>query len=247
MPSRRSSQRADQLGLDWDVPGLVAGVDEAGRGPLAGPVVAAAVILNPGRRIVGLRDSKVLTARRRDTLYDRIREHALCCGVGVASVEEIDRLNILQATLLAMQRAVRVLRLTPHKVLVDGNRLPVLPMLAEAIVDGDAKVRAISAASILAKVTRDRMCTDLHERHPHYGFDVHKGYPTPTHLEALRTHGPCDAHRRSFAPVREALGLADDAQVRTQAQTQAQATSAVRARSTRRAGGGLDAEEPSAW
>ncbi len=208
MPSKRSL-RAEQLGLNWDVPGLVAGVDEAGRGPLAGPVVAAAVILNPARRIVGLRDSKVLTALRRETLHDRIREHALCCGVGMATVEEIDRLNILQATLLAMQRAVRALRLTPHKVMVDGNRLPVLPMLAEAIVDGDAKVRAISAASIIAKVTRDRLCVELHQLHPHYGFDVHKGYPTPTHLEALRAHGPCMAHRRSFAPVREALGRVD--------------------------------------
>jgi ribonuclease HII len=207
MPSKRSL-RAEQLGLDWDKPGLVAGVDEAGRGPLAGPVVAAAVILDPGRRIVGLRDSKVLTALRRDKLHDRIREHALCCGVGIATVEEIDRLNILQATMLAMQRAVRALRLTPHKVVVDGNRLPVLPMLAEAIVDGDAKVRAISAASIIAKVTRDRLCVELHEQHPHYGFDVHKGYPTPMHLEALRVHGPCVAHRRSFAPVREASGQA---------------------------------------
>jgi ribonuclease HII len=229
MPSRRSS-RVEQLGFDWGTPprrraaakaasrgavgggaavasdGLVAGVDEAGRGPLAGPVVAAAVILSPGRRIVGLRDSKVLTALRRDLLYDRIREHALCCGIGIATVEEIDRLNILQATMLAMQRAVRALRLTPHKVLVDGNRLPVLPMPADAIVDGDAKVRAISAASILAKVSRDRLCVELHERHPHYGFDVHKGYPTAAHLRALREHGACPAHRRSFAPVRDALG-----------------------------------------
>lgn len=238
MPSRRSS-RAEQLGLDWGRPGpssgLVAGVDEAGRGPLAGPVVAAAVILDPGRRILGLRDSKVLSASRRDTLHDRIREHALCCGVGIATVEEIDRINILQATLLAMQRAVRALRLTPHKVVVDGNRLPVLPMLAEAIVDGDAKVRAISAASIIAKVTRDRLCAELHERHPHYGFDVHKGYGTAMHLEALRVHGPCEAHRRSFAPVREALG------------DEAQASPETRMRSARRRSGGLEAEEPSAW
>ncbi len=204
MPSKRSS-RAEQLGLNWDVPGLVAGVDEAGRGPLAGPVVAAAVILDPGRRIPGLRDSKVLTALQRETLNDRILERALCCGIGLAAVEEIDRLNILQATLLAMQRAVKALRLVPHKVLVDGNRLPVLPMLAEAIVRGDAKVRAISAASIVAKVHRDRLCAELHLRHPNYGFDVHKGYPTLTHLEALRAHGPCDEHRRSFAPVRSAL------------------------------------------
>lgn len=195
-----------QLGLCWDVPGLIAGVDEAGRGPLAGPVVAAAVILDELQPISGLGDSKALAARRRERLFDEIRAKALCCCIAEASVEEIDRLNILQATLLAMRRAVDGLRLAPHKVLVDGNRLPPLRVPAEAIVKGDAKVAAISAASILAKVHRDRLCMALHAEHPQYGFDGHKGYPTPEHLSALRTHGACVAHRRSFAPVRAALG-----------------------------------------
>jgi ribonuclease HII len=204
MPSRKSS-RPEQLGLVWDVPGLVAGVDEAGRGPLAGPVVAAAVILDDAQPIRGLADSKVLTPRTRERLYDQIRARALCCSVAEASVAEIDALNILQATLLAMRRAVEGLRLLPRKVLVDGNRLPVLRVPAEAIVQGDASVPAISAASILAKVHRDRLCLSLHALHPHYGFHEHKGYATPEHLAALRAHGPCDHHRRSFAPVRELL------------------------------------------
>lgn len=204
MPSRRSLS-AEQLGLAWDTPGLVAGVDEAGRGPLAGPVVAAAVILDDAHPIAGLRDSKTLSALQRERLHDAVLATALCCSVAQASAEEIDRLNILQATMLAMQRAVAGLRLTPHKVLVDGNRLPVLPMRAEAIVKGDAKVKAISAASIVAKVHRDRLCRAMHERFPDYGFDVHKGYPTPTHLDALRRHGPCADHRRSFAPVRASV------------------------------------------
>ena len=195
----------EQLGLSFDVIGLVAGVDEAGRGPLAGPVVAAAVILDELKPIRGLRDSKVLTALKREKLYDEIRAKALCCSIAEASVEEIDQLNILHATMLAMRRAVEGLRLKPGKVLVDGNRLPVLKIAAEAIVKGDAKVKSISAASILAKVHRDRLCLALHEAHPQYGFDGHKGYPTPEHLEALRTHGACVHHRRSFAPVREAL------------------------------------------
>ena len=198
--------RAEQLGLRWNGPGLMAGVDEAGRGPLAGPVVAAAVILDELQPIHGLNDSKKLSARTRDRLYDEIRAKALCCCIAEASVEEIDRLNILQATLLAMRRAVDGLRLRPHRVLVDGNRLPVLPMPAEAIVQGDSKVPAISAASILAKVHRDRLCQTLHERHPQYGFDGHKGYPTAAHLAALRAHGACEVHRRSFAPVRAVLG-----------------------------------------
>lgn len=201
----KKSWRAEQLGLVFDVPGLIAGVDEAGRGPLAGPVVAAAVILDELKPIKGLNDSKVLTARNRERLFDEIHAKALCFCIAHATVEEIDTLNILQATMLAMRRAVEGLRLRPHKVLVDGNRLPVLRITAEAIVKGDAKVKAISAASILAKVHRDRLCVELHERHPHYGFDGHKGYPTPEHLEALRTHGACPAHRRSFAPVREVL------------------------------------------
>ena len=198
--------RAEQLDLSFIAPGsLLAGVDEAGRGPLAGPVVAAAVILDDLQPIDGLNDSKVLSPRRREQLFDQIRARALCCSIAQASVEEIDRLNILQATLLAMQRAVDGLRLRPHKVLVDGNRLPVLKVPAEAIVRGDSKVKAISAASILAKVHRDRLCLELHALHPQYGFDGHKGYPTPAHLAALREHGACAQHRRSFAPVRELL------------------------------------------
>ena len=197
-----------QLGFDWMPAGLMAGVDEAGRGPLAGPVVAAAVILDERKPIRGLADSKLLSPKRREELFDRIRDRALAFGVGLASVEEIDTLNILQATLLAMRRAVDGLRLAPARVLVDGNRLPVLRMPAEAIVGGDAKVRAISAASIVAKVSRDRMCLELHEAHPQYGFDAHKGYATPEHLSALREHGACIAHRRSFAPVQLALAAA---------------------------------------
>ena len=193
--------RAEQGALNWDTPGLVAGVDEAGRGPLAGPVVAAAVILDPRQPIAGLADSKKLTARRRERLYDEICAKALCCSIAQASVAEIDRLNILQATLLAMQRAVAGLRLPPAKVLVDGNRLPTLGVLAEAIVDGDAKVPAISAASILAKVHRDRWCAEVHEQWPQYGFAAHKGYGTAAHLAALRAHGACEHHRRTFAPV----------------------------------------------
>ena len=204
MPSRKFS-RAEQLGLSFDVPGLVAGVDEAGRGPLAGPVVAAAVILDDLQPIKGLADSKELTPRRREKLFDEIRAKALCCCIAEASAAEIDEINILQATMLAMKRAVEGLRLLPQNVLVDGNRLPVLKVPAEAIVKGDAKVPAISAASIVAKVQRDRLCAELHAQWPDYGFDVHKGYPTPVHLEALRRLGACPAHRRSYAPVRDAI------------------------------------------
>lgn len=196
--------RAEQAPLVWDVPGLVAGVDEAGRGPLAGPVVAAAVILNDKTPIRGLADSKKLTALRRERLFDEIMAKALCCSIAQASVEEIDELNILQATLLAMRRAVQGLRLKPNKVLIDGNRLPPLDVLAEAVVGGDALVPAISAASILAKVTRDRMLLTLHEQHPGYGFDRHKGYGTAEHLRALNTLGPLPEHRKSFAPVAQA-------------------------------------------
>ena len=201
MSSRRSF-RLDQLGPGWERPGLVAGVDEAGRGPLAGPVVAAAVMLDELHPIKGLADSKTLTPRRRERLYDEIRAKALCVCIAQATVEEIDEFNILQATLLAMRRAVAGLRLRPHCVLVDGNRLPVLAMPAHAIVKGDAKVQAIAAASILAKVHRDRLCVELHERYPQYGFAAHKGYPTAEHLQALRAFGACVEHRRSFAPVR---------------------------------------------
>ena len=204
MPSR-SSFRLEQLGPGWDTPGLVAGVDEAGRGPLAGPVVAAAVILDDLHPIKGLADSKVISPRRRERLFDEIRAKALCCAIASASVEEIDLLNILQATLLAMRRAVEALRLPPHRVVVDGNRVPALRMQVAAVVRGDALVAAISAASILAKVQRDRLCQELHERHPQYGFASHKGYPTPAHLAALQRHGACAAHRRSYAPVRAVL------------------------------------------
>lgn len=210
MRSRRS-WLADQVALSLDAPGLVAGVDEAGRGPLAGPVVAAAVILDELQPIKGLADSKRLTARRRERLHDEIRAKALCCSIAEASAQEIDAFNILGATLLAMQRAVQGLRLRPHKVLVDGNRLPALPMPAAAIVKGDALVAAISAASILAKVHRDALCAQLHAQHPEYGFAAHKGYPTAQHLEALRMHGACPQHRRSFAPVRDACGAAGGA------------------------------------
>jgi ribonuclease HII len=205
-PDARKPARPRQLGLRFEVDGLVAGVDEAGRGPLAGPVVAAAVILDDTRRIRGLNDSKVLTPAVRDRLYDEIRAKALCCSVAEASVEEIDTLNILQATLLAMRRAVEGLRLKPAKVLVDGNQLPRLKIHAEAVIGGDATVKAISAASILAKVHRDRLCLQLHALYPQYGFDEHKGYSTPQHFAALKAHGACAIHRRSFAPVREALG-----------------------------------------
>ena len=197
----RKSLVPEQAQLDWDTLGLVAGVDEAGRGPLAGPVVAAAVILDDLQPIAGLNDSKKLTEKRREKLYDEILAKALCCSIAEASVQEIDALNILQATLLAMRRAVDGLRLKPVKVLVDGNRLPVLDVRAEAIVQGDALVPAISAASILAKVHRDRLCARLHDEYPQYGFDRHKGYGTAEHLQALLAHGPCPWHRRSFAPV----------------------------------------------
>jgi len=208
MPSRKLSGVPEQLGLSWAGPGLLAGVDEAGRGPLAGPVVAAAVILDDAAPILGLRDSKILSEKKREALFDEIRAKALCCCIAEASVEEIDRLNILQATLLAMRRAVEGLRLKPSFVQVDGNRLPVLKVPAEAIVKGDTKVQAISAASILAKVQRDRQCLAMHEAHPAYGFATHKGYPTAEHLAALRAHGATPFHRRTFGPVRAVLELA---------------------------------------
>ncbi|MBK7616028.1 MAG: ribonuclease HII [Vitreoscilla sp.] len=205
MRSRKSSGVPEQIALSFHVTGLLAGVDEAGRGPLAGPVVAAAVILDELKPIKGLKDSKVLSAKKREALFDEIRAKALCCCIAEASVDEIDQLNILNATMLAMRRAVEGLRLPPAKVLVDGNRLPVLKVPAEAIVKGDAKVQVISAASILAKVHRDRLCSGLHEAYPEYGFATHKGYPTPEHLAALRTHGATPVHRKCFGPVRQAL------------------------------------------
>lgn len=180
---------------------LVCGVDEAGRGPLAGPVVAAAVILDPARPIAGLNDSKKLSARRREALAVLIREQALAWAVAEASVEEIDRINILQASLLAMQRAVAALAVRPQLALIDGNRCPRLDCPAEALVGGDGRSAPIAAASILAKTVRDEQMLALHQRFPCYDFARHKGYPTAAHLAALRQHGPCSEHRRSFAPV----------------------------------------------
>ena len=200
MPSKKS-WALEQAPLNFDVPGLMAGVDEAGRGPLAGPVVAAAVILDDLHPIAGLNDSKKLTAKRREKLFDEIKAKALCFSIAEASVQEIDANNILQATLLAMKRAVEGLRLKPVKVLVDGNRLPAIDIRAEAIVQGDALVPAISAASILAKVHRDRLCEQMHAQYPQYGFDQHKGYGTAVHLAALQAHGPAECHRLTFAPV----------------------------------------------
>jgi ribonuclease HII len=197
----KKSLPLEQKTLNWDTAGLMAGVDEAGRGPLAGPVVAAAVILDDLQPIAGLNDSKKLSAKRRERLFDEIRARALCFSIAEATVQEIDQFNILQATMLAMKRAVEGLRLKPQMVLVDGNRLPTLDILAEAIVQGDALVPAISAASILAKVHRDRLCEEMHGRYPVYGFDQHKGYGTAQHLAALQVHGPADCHRMTFAPV----------------------------------------------
>lgn len=189
-----------------DLSGLrVAGVDEVGRGPLVGAVVTAAVILDPERPIAGLADSKVLTEKKRLMLADEIREKALCYSLGRADPYEIDELNILQATMLAMQRAVAGLSVEPQHVLVDGNRVPRFACLATPVVKGDARVAVISAASILAKVARDAEMMALHERYPLYGFDQHKGYPTAVHLAALAAQGPIPEHRRSFAPVRDAL------------------------------------------
>jgi len=182
---------------------LVAGIDEAGRGPLAGPVVAAAVILDPQRPIDGLLDSKLLTARERDRLAMEIRAHSLAWAVAEAGVAEIDELNILQATFVAMRRAVSALQVAPSEALVDGNRCPVLPCPVRAIVGGDRDVASISAASILAKTVRDAALLELDRLYPAYGFAHNKGYGTPDHLAALARHGPCPAHRRSFAPVRQ--------------------------------------------
>jgi len=187
---------------------LIAGVDEVGRGPLAGPVVAAAVILDETRPIEGLADSKTLSAYRREELSVLIRERALCWALGRAEVEEIDRLNILQASLLAMQRAVMALTLQPQLVLVDGNQAPSLAYPVTTVIRGDATVPSISAASILAKVARDAEMCDLDRRYPGYGFSVHKGYPTRAHLDALRKQGASPIHRRSFGPVRRALATA---------------------------------------
>ncbi len=184
---------------------LVVGLDEVGRGPLAGPVVAGAVILHPERPIEGLRDSKKLSEKRRDSLFDLIREQALAWAVAEVSVEDIDRINILQASMLAMQRAALALRPTPDLALVDGNRCPELPFEARALVGGDDLEPAISAASIIAKVSRDRLMLELDQHYPQYGFAAHKGYPTKIHLEALRRHGVSPVHRTSFKPVQRLL------------------------------------------
>jgi ribonuclease HII len=181
---------------------VVCGVDEAGRGPLAGPVYAAAVILDPARRVNGLADSKVLNADRRELLAGRIRERAIAWAVASASVEEIDAINILRAALLAMRRAVEALSVVPQEAWIDGTHCPDLACRSRAIIDGDASHKVISAASILAKTARDAEMARLHERYPQYGFDRHKGYSTPEHLELLARHGPCEIHRRSFDPVR---------------------------------------------
>ncbi|MEM5293194.1 ribonuclease HII [Burkholderia sp. JPY481] len=195
-----------QAGLNFEsADDIVCGVDEAGRGPLAGPVVAAAVIFDPAKPMIrGLDDSKALTALKREALYEKIVDRALAYCIASATVEEIDSLNILHATMLAMKRAVEGLSVVPTLVKVDGNRCPTLSIRSEAVIGGDALVKSISAASILAKVARDRMLLELHEAYPVYGFDAHAGYGTPQHLAALRDHGPCEHHRRSFAPVREA-------------------------------------------
>lgn len=194
--------------MDWSLPAgeeMVAGVDEVGRGPLCGAVVTAAVILDPARPVEGLNDSKKLTEARREALFPLIQERALAWCIARAEVEEIDRLNILHATMLAMQRAVAGLQIRPDLVLVDGNRCPALPMRSEPVVKGDSRVPAIAAASILAKVARDREMLELDKQYPGYGIAGHKGYPTPTHLAALRELGATPIHRRSFAPVRKAL------------------------------------------
>jgi len=185
---------------------LLAGTDEAGRGPLAGEVVAAAVILDPQRPIAGLADSKKLSEKKRESLFVEIKEKALAYSVASASIDEIDNINILHASMLAMSRAVSSLSIAPEHVLVDGNRIPPnLPCSAEAVVKGDARQAAISAASILAKVTRDRAIVEAAEIYPEYGFEKHKGYPTAQHLEAIRLHGITPIHRRSFGPVKKIL------------------------------------------
>ena len=217
MTARRSPAKAADASLslfddavlsERQGPRLIAGVDEAGRGPLAGPVSVAAVVFDPARpRINGLDDSKALTAGKRELLYDRIIERALAYSIIFVDVAEIDHLNIFQATMQGMRRAVEGVGHVAQFARIDGNKIPKgLPCPAEALVGGDAIDRAIMAASILAKVSRDRYMLELHQRHPEYGFDQHKGYGTPFHLAALKAHGPCAEHRRSFAPVRDALG-----------------------------------------
>ena len=200
-----SNTKNQNLSLFDDTEELVCGVDEAGRGPLAGPVFAAAVILDPTRPISGLRDSKKLSEAQRDALAIEIKANALSWSIAQCSEQEIDTLNILQATMLAMRRAVEGLSTQPGLALIDGNRCPVMSVRSEAIIKGDDKVPAISAASILAKTARDAALLVLHEQYPQYAFDQHKGYPTALHLERLRAHGVSPVHRRSYAPVRALL------------------------------------------
>ncbi|MDH5388012.1 MAG: ribonuclease HII [Gammaproteobacteria bacterium] len=188
-----------------EISGLLAGVDEAGRGPLVGNVVAAAVILDKDHAIEGLADSKKLTAKRREVLAEEIKKHAKAWAVVSISPAEIDNINILQATMLAMKQSVEQLQITPDHVFIDGNRCPDISHAVTAIIKGDARVAEISAASIIAKVERDAQMAVLHEQYPHYGFDKHKGYPTKAHMELLAEHGPCPEHRRSYAPVRRCL------------------------------------------
>ncbi len=216
LPALRSLCRAKVLGPDLfndqmlvDSADLIAGVDEAGRGPLAGPVVAAAVILDPDQPIEGLRDSKKLTARVRERLAEEIKRKALAWSVAHATVEEIDALNILEATMLAMKRAIVGLSIEPNLILVDGNRIPRMNRRINAVVKGDDKVPAISAASILAKTTRDSAMMELDERYPQYGFAAHKGYGVKRHIEAIRRYGVLPVHRRTFSPVREILEAED--------------------------------------
>jgi len=198
------------INLQDEVPaveGMLAGVDEAGRGPLVGNVVAAAVILDPENPVDGLNDSKKLSARRREQLADQVRDRAIAWSVVSVDAGQIDRINILQATMLAMQQAVEQLAVQPAHVFIDGNRCPQINLPATAIVKGDARIAEISAASILAKVERDAQMLVLHETYPQYGFDKHKGYPTKAHFEALAEHGPCPQHRTSYKPVRECLAV----------------------------------------
>ena len=213
MPSQPSTPSVPAMPSLFDIEGeLICGVDEAGRGPLAGPVFAAAVILNPDSPVAGLRDSKKLTAQRREELALMIKRDALSWSIAQCSEAEIDELNILQATMLAMRRAIEGLSITPTLALIDGNRCPVCSVRTEAIVKGDDKVSQISAASILAKTARDAALMVMHKNYPNYAFDQHKGYPTALHLQRLREHGVSPVHRRSYGPVRDLLNFADRSQ-----------------------------------
>ena len=193
--------------FDFSDEEIICGVDEAGRGPLAGPVYAAAVILDKNKPVEGLRDSKKLTEKKRELLAEKIKKEALAWSIAYATEEEIDKINILQASMLAMKRAVEGLNVMPTKVLVDGNRCPIITIPVEAVVKGDSKIMEISAASILAKTARDAVCVEMHKQYPQYAFDKHKGYPTALHLALLREHGVSPVHRKSYAPVREILDM----------------------------------------